>query len=324
MIVNLLDIVNQRLVEKAVAEIESRERDYTHFHPSEWDGCKRKIAYAYYEAKDYITIDRSALKLDPQGQRIFDNGHSMHARWRKYLGWTNALIGRWMCKNWMAHPDKPKIYGVDEKLGVPRPQKCDCGSTRFEYIELGFLDMETMWGGHVDAIIDNEVAAKQSGYENLACDPDERFVVVDFKTINDFDYGKKLENPKPEHITQMQIYLYLSGLKYGKFLYENKNNQAVKEFLVTRDDKLLEVKKAEALALKVQVMSCNSRGQRTLPKRGFDSKTHYQCMRCKFRGDCWNGRHDKRRKETRQLPQAIADPPVGLPTVGSGIGELDV
>ena len=102
MIINLLDIINQKLIQKAVAEIESKDRDYTHFHPSEWDGCKRKIAYTYYEAMDYISIDRSALKIDPQGQRIFDNGHSLHARWGRYLEWTKALMGRWMCMNWMA------------------------------------------------------------------------------------------------------------------------------------------------------------------------------------------------------------------------------
>jgi hypothetical protein len=318
MIVNLLDIVNLKLVEKAVAEIESKERDYTHFHPSEWDGCKRKIAYAYYEAKGYITIDRGALKIDPQGQRIFDNGHSMHDRWRKYMEWTKALMGRWLCKNWMAHIHAPRVHGTEEKLGVLRPKKCECGSTRFEYVEVGFLDREVMWGGHVDGIIDNEIAAKESGYKNVVCDPDERFTVIDFKTINDFEYSKKLDAPKSAHITQMQVYLYLSGLKFGKFLYENKNNQGVKEFLIPRDDKLLEVKRAEAITLKNQVEAQNSQGNRTLPKRGFDSKTHYQCMRCKFRGDCWNGRHDKRKKVTSPVP-AVA--PV---VVGSGIGDLDV
>lgn len=318
MIVNLLDTINQKLVAKAVAEIESKERDYSYFHPSEWDGCKRKISYAYYEAKGYITIDRTALKIDPQGQRIFDNGHSMHDRWRKYMGWTKALMGRWMCKNWMAHLDAPKIYGADEKLGVLKPDKCTCGSSYFEYVELGFLDKETMWGGHVDGVIDNRIAAREAGYTQATCKPDEQFIVIDFKTINDYEFNKKLDDPKTGHITQIQIYLYLSGLKYGKFLYENKNNQSVKEFLVVRDDKLLEVKKAEVLALKHQVLTPNSLGGRSLPKRGFDSKTHYQCMRCKFRGDCWNDRHAKRRKEIQKNPS------VPLQPVTMGIGALDV
>ena len=315
MIVNLLDILNQKLVEKAIAEIESKDRDYTHFHPSAWDGCKRRIAYEYYEAKGYITIERKALKIDPQVQRIFGNGHSMHDRWRQYMEWTKSLMGRWMCKNWMVHKEAPKIYGKEKKLGVLRPEQCECGSDRFEYIEVGFLDKEVLWGGHVDGIIDNEIAAKESGYKDAVCEPDERFIVIDFKSINDFGYSKKLESPKSEHITQLQIYLYLSGLKFGKLLYENKNNQGVKEFLVPRDDKLLDVKRAEAIALKDQVEARNSHGSRTLPKRGFDSKTHSQCMRCKFRGDCWAVRHEKRRKAPA--------PPVA-PLVKSGIGDLDV
>lgn len=319
MIVNLLDIINQQLTERAIAAIESKERDYTHFHPSEWDECKRKIAYAYYEAKGYITIDTGALKVDPQGERIFDNGHSLHARWGKYVGWTKALMGRWMCKNWMAH-EKPKIYGLDEKLGVLCPEKCECGSDRFEYLEIGFLDPETMWGGHVDAIVDNKLVGIAAGFEDVQCSDDERFIVIDYKSMNDYEF-KKLEDPKPNHMTQMQIYLYLSGLKFGKFIYENKNNQAAKEFLVPRDDMFLQVKKAEALTLKNLVENPNTQGRRGLPERAFDSKTHYKCMRCKFRGDCWHERH------SRPKLAPIEEPPIVLEMPEEAveyIGELDV
>lgn len=322
MIVNLLDIVNARLTSNAVKAIENKDRDYTHFHPSEWDSCKRKIAYAYYEAKGFISIDSSALKIDPKGERIFDNGHSMHDRWRKYMGWTNALMGRWMCLNWMAH-EKPQIYGLDEKLGVLKPEKCECGSTRFEYIELGFLDPETMWGGHVDAVIDNKLAGNAAGFEDINCSEDERYIVIDFKTMNDYEF-KRLEEPKPQHNTQMQIYLYLSGLKFGKFIYENKNNQETKELLVVRDDTLLEVKKAEALSLKQLVETPNQRGGRSLPKRGFDSKTHYQCMRCKFRGDCWDDRHTRAKLEAVPVEEPPIIPDTGVKVVQSDIGELDV
>lgn len=291
MIVNLLDIVNKRLTDNAVAAVENKERDYTHFHPSEWDNCKRKIAYAYYEAMGFIEIDLAALKVDPRSERIFDNGHSMHDRWRKYMSWTNALLGRWMCLNHTAHKT-PKIHGLEEKLGIPKPSICDCGASEFEYVEVGFLDPETLWGGHVDAIIDNEIAGITAGYEKIQCSDEERFLVVDFKTMNDYEF-RRLEDPKPQHNTQMQIYLYLSGLKYGKFLYENKNNQETKEFLVPRDDRLLEVKKAEALSLKSLVETPNSKGGRSLPKRGYDSKTCWQCRQCKFRADCWDVRHTR-------------------------------
>jgi hypothetical protein len=317
MIVNVVDIVNKKLIEHAVQEIESKDRDYTHFHPSEWDGCKRRIAYEYYEAKGYISIDRSALKIDPRIQRVFDNGHSVHFRWRKYLEWTGALMGRWMCQNWLAHPS-PKIYGENEKLGVLKPVQCDCGSKRFEYVELGYLDQETWWGGHIDAVVDNRIIVEQSGYDKIDSQDEENFVLIDFKSINSKgysnSYNKSGELPKPEHITQVQIYMYLSGLKYGKLIYENKDDQSVKEILLIRDDNLLAVKKAEAIDLKSQLNACNSQGIHTLPKRGYDSKTHAYCAKCKFRGDCWDKRHDQPKCEPAIIP----------PVDQTGIGELDV
>lgn len=322
MIVNLIDIVNRQLTNRAVAAVEAKERDYSHFHPSEWDNCKRKIAYSFYEAKGFISIDKSALKIDPKGERIFDNGHSMHSRWRKYLSWTNALMGRWMCRNWMAHKER-KIYGLESKLGVLRPDKCECGSDRFEYIELGFLDKETLWGGHVDAVIDNKRAGIAAGFEDVNCSDDERYIVVDFKTMNDYEF-KKLTEPKPQHITQVQIYLYLAGLKFGKFIYENKNTQETKEFLVPRDDALLAVKKAEAIALKSLVESSNA-GGRPLPKRGFDSKTHYQCTRCKFRGDCWDSRHGRpKAPKPDDAPRGLVLEEATQSLVDLNIGEMDV
>lgn len=286
MIINVVDIVDDLLLDRA----KNNNRDNSHFHPSSWDGCKRLHAYAYYESQGFITVDQSALKISPQLERIFGNGHGMHDRWRDYLESTGALMGVWECANWIKHTN-PKFYGTNSKLGCLKPDKCDCGESKFYYHEVGFLDPETMWGGHVDAIIDHKIfSQKRNGHIVL---PDEELFIIDFKSINSFDF-KSLDRPKPEHITQMQIYLYLSGLKYGKFVYEDKNNQSVKEFLVVADPAILTIKKAEAIALKnVVTMSIN--GKHYLPKRGFSTRAHPSCQRCKYRSHCWDDIHEEKK-----------------------------
>jgi len=286
--INVLKAVNSHLLDRAKAN----DRDYSYFHASSWEDCHRKVAYSYYESKGAINIDESALKLNSQLERIFDNGHYTHDRWRDYLMGTavDALLGRWTCINWSAHPE-PKLFGTETKFGCTKPSKCECGSTKFQYAEVGFRDDETWWGGHVDAIIDiTKWPYKKLGeYKDIAALPDdERYFLIDFKTMNPFEF-KGLEKPKTEHKTQMQVYLYLSGLKFGKFVYENKANQAVKEFLVLRDDAMIAVKREEAIRLRYQVTNTNSQGQHVLPPRGYDSRGHKKCLECKYRGHCWNG-----------------------------------
>lgn len=298
--INLLKGVNAYLTDKA----KNNDRDYTYFHASSWDFCRarddddpqgmykyhRQVAYSYYEALGLITLAEGVVKPNGQLERIFDNGHYAHDRWRVYLerAGKGALWGRWVCQN-PIHI-KPKIYGLDKKLGCVRPDKCECGKSDFQYMEVGFRDEETTWGGHVDAVIDARRWPYAKNVDRDAKDPDLRLVmvIVDFKTINPFGF-KKLEAPKPEHITQMQIYLSLSGLQSGKFIYENKADQSVKEYVVERDDEFINIKRQEAVFMRDLVAGVNTSGKKVLPKRGFDEedKDNKTCMQCKYRSHCW-------------------------------------
>ena len=291
--INLTKGVDKYLFEKA----RSNPRDNAHFHPSSWDDCKRKIAYQYYESQGYITIADEALKINSQLERIFDNGHSVHARWQEYLfhAAPGALCGKWRC----SFTKCGVLYGSESKLGIPKPPECTvCGNKNLIYEEVGFSDEETMWSGHVDAIVNvkkwNEyLVGEFSGEDEFIAvgvfshlSDEDSLAICDYKSMNPFDF-KKLEQPKSDHITQIQIYMYLSGLKCSKFIYEDKSNQAVKEFLVERDDNLLRVKVEEAKRLKHIVLHTNSSGKRVLPERGYAAKSHKKCLQCKYRGHCW-------------------------------------
>lgn len=288
MIINVLEVVDKHLINLA----KNNFRDNSHFHASSWDGCKRQHAYAYYESQGFIKSDESALKIDTKLQRIFGNGHGMHDRWRSYLEATGALMGVWQCDNWVYHTE-PKLFGTDQKIGCLKPDACnECGCSKFIYREIGGLDPLTMWGGHIDSIIDQRIFAQFAGSECKIL-PDENYLLIDFKSMYSFAF-EKLTQPKSEHFTQVQIYLYLTGLKYGKLLYENKDSQAVKEFLVIADQEFIEIKKAEAISLK-KIVTLTVDGKHRLPDRGFPLRTHKFCLDCKYRGHCWSDKHDKER-----------------------------
>jgi len=60
-------------------------------------------------------------------------------------------------------------------------------------------------------------------------------VAVELKSINSRGFGALKQGPKPEHVIQLQIYLNLLPLDIGVILYENKNDQQLKTFLITKN-----------------------------------------------------------------------------------------
>ena len=273
-----IDISLEKLINKVlVKKSQNNDRDYTHFHPSEFYACHRKLVYKYYEAQGICSPSEPAASfIDPQLQRIFDTGHGMHFRLGKNLEETGILRGRWRC------PSCSKIFGKKDVLGIHRPKTCDCGGQKFQYQEVGFYDDETMIGGHVDAILD---LRGTEGVPEDASDEDSH-ILVDFKTIRSEAF-RRLMAPRDSHHIQMQTYLYLSGLKVGKFLYENKNDQTFREFLVPYDEACVAKIRSDGQRLKKVVTSTNSKGQHTLPARAHKKNNVKECVECSFRSHCW-------------------------------------
>jgi len=258
--VNLEHYINRVLTKKS----ENNDRDYSYFHPSEFSQCHRKIVYKCYESQGVCDASEpNAGRIDPQLQRIFDCGHHLHFRLGKNMEETGLLKGRWACLMC------GKRYGEEQKLGVHKPNICtedSCVSERFKYVEKAFRDEDTLLGGRVDAILD--LRGQEVNGVMIAPDAPEEdsHIIVDYKSIRGEAF-RKLISPKPEHFTQMQIYLFLSGLNAGKFLYECKNSQAFREFLVIRDHEFIKTQVEAAKQLKKIVTGSNSEGRRTLPPR---------------------------------------------------------
>ena len=60
-------------------------------------------------------------------------------------------------------------------------------------------------------------------------------IALELKSINTRGFGALMKGPKPEHVVQLQIYLNLLPMDKGIILYENKNDQQLKSFVIDKD-----------------------------------------------------------------------------------------
>ncbi len=139
--------------------------------------------------------------ITPQQQRIFDNGNDVH---RRYLKSYLPKIG---CK-----PVKIKVTknGVSEKV---------------DFSEVLIENKDYWIRGAPDAVILNP-------HDGLK-------YVFELKSIKQENFAV-LEGPHEDHIDQVTIYMFLTDTKKALVLYENKNTQSIKEFVVDFDPKRLD------------------------------------------------------------------------------------
>ena len=65
-------------------------------------------------------------------------------------------------------------------------------------------------------------------------------VIVELKSINELGFDALIDEPKSEHLVQLQIYLNIANIEHGIVLYENKNDQKLKAFKVIRNEQVWE------------------------------------------------------------------------------------
>jgi len=272
-----IEIVTQPYLVKKAAD---DDREYDIFHPSAWGGCLRKVAYQYYNEQESFVIKRSS-NLDLRFERIYDNGHSVHARWQKYLDCSNVLRGAWKCTN----PKCGAIYGDTDRIGIFNPLRTvpdwacsNCGNNKELRYEEPRVKSDQIYNfdGHCDAIVD------LSGTP-FARHNNQDIIVVDFKSIKDEYFSEIAESKaKHEHVVQVNIYMWILELHAGVVLYENKNTQAVKEVFIPRDEQLIEKVKEQAIWMQ------NVLKKGKLPNRpDGTSPSRIPCRFCEFIQYCW-------------------------------------
>jgi CRISPR/Cas system-associated exonuclease Cas4 (RecB family) len=269
-------IVRPYMVKKAMGN----DRRYDIFHPSAWGQCLRKVAYQYYnQAEPFLA--KNAQDIDPRMERIFDTGHSAHARWQNYLDCAGILRGCWKCPN----PLCGCLYGAEDPIGILNPArtvpgwKCKCGNgAKLVYEEISIKSPDQYnFRGHVDAVVD----LRGTEYERHT---QYDVFIADMKTIKD-DMFSELTEPKTEHVVQVNIYMWILGLNGAVVVYENKDNQSVKEMFVPKDEALIEKIKQQSLWMRELLES------RKLPSRPSDfTRSKFPCRMCEFLEFCYRAK----------------------------------
>jgi len=253
------------------------ERGYSYFHPSAFGGCMRKMALQYFgESRPSLQEPRI---IDARVERIFRAGHAHHFRMQSEFSEMGIIRGYWRSKI------TGKVYGKDNKLGIFRPESLEevgevmpDGETRtigdlFEYEEIQVENKEYNFKGHCDGIIELE-----KGNEN------KRFV-IDFKTVKSEKFSlisTSSRKPDTEYIAQINIYMWLLGIKQGIIFYEEKNSHQTLEFVLKYDDELVEeIKKSAKLLIK----SIEKNQIPKVPERY--AKTRKPCIYCGYKDLCY-------------------------------------
>ena len=111
---------------------------------------------------------------------------------------------------------------------------------------------------------------------------DEENFILDFKSINSRGFSY-LDEEKPDHKVQLLLYLFYFKIRKGYIIYENKDDQSLKEFLVdseTPENKELISQifaKLDKLGIYIK--------EHALPDKPKDLES-WRCTYCDFKEEC--------------------------------------
>lgn len=107
-------------------------------------------------------------------------------------------------------------------------------------------------------------------------------VVVEIKSISEYGFRdvKLFNKAKADHVRQIQLYLWATGLQYGFIVYENKNNQMLIAIEVEKDLEVIE----PILELYRKVYKVHKKGD--IPARPYDKESK-ECGKCDAYNFCW-------------------------------------
>lgn len=204
------------------------DRRWDIIHPSELSHqktfCSRSV---------YLRITEGPLppdKFDFGRENIFDEGHSIHAKWQDRLRRYTPLWGNWECV-------ACGTYRRDQLDPEITNQECrDCKGMSWKYAEITLnAEKSAMIVGHADGGFNETlVEFKSVGAGTVRIEDPEAFKEAD----GDLQaLWKGITRPFKTHLNQGDIYLWICnqrGLPFSEisFVYESKWNQQIKEFVV--------------------------------------------------------------------------------------------
>ena len=258
---SLITIIHAQM--KKENEAEKGKHNPKKFYPSSAGMCSRRIVYQMMGFPGD----------DPDGRLllIFENGNYYHNRIETVLGNTGLLIApelsfkkeEWRISgrsdaviyNFLPHESSDNIITLTE----PIYQLDDSG----------------------EAVRDEDGHRIETGTKTLFTGPDNDIMIVELKSISDSGF-KYLDRTggKDTHKKQLQLYMYLTGIKIGMLLYENKNTQEMKEYILPYDPVLAQ----EVVDQIILVNKCVDEG--TFPDKEYDQLS-FECRYCPYSNICW-------------------------------------
>ena len=260
-------------------------------YPSEickTDWCPRQ---SYYRLSDEPfeepTTTRSRFPLD----KIFAEGNESGRRWQNWLWEMKVLWGEWeclFCKNrWMDNsPDQCPFCRVE-------------GKELLRYKEIPLEDKEHIIVGHADGglgefgvLVENKTVGK--GTIRIE-EPDllkTHTYQVNNKTVYDLEsIWKELRRPFASHMKQGQIYLHMRSEANPEvlfderivFVYDFKQDQTTKEFVVRYNPKIIEDILSSCLDIK-QSLELKQPPSRPI----WASVDNSTCKGCVYMKTCWD------------------------------------
>jgi hypothetical protein len=189
---------------------------------------------------------------------VFENGHSSHRRFQRWLGEDGALEGYWLCERC-----RTRFY----HKGQPVCPECDGPWCRYE--ELPIADPARLIGGHTDGLLYEDDALLEIKTVGLGtvryANPQllrahthafDGRQVIDYERVWD-----SIRRPFADHVRQGTIYTHCVRLMPEHrtvnkmvFLYEWKPTNDLKEFVVRYNESLIRpiLVRAEQIAAAVR------------------------------------------------------------------------
>ena len=224
-------------IERHLLAREPEHRPQDVLHPSDLIKKEWCALHAYHALKGNYspTSEKPNLRL----QSIFDEGHTIHAKWQRWISEMGNMYGRWSC-------DK---CGFTSNSNTQTPGcVLHFHESTFTYQEVNLVSKKHRIFGHTDGWVkglgeDFLIEIKSIGSGTIRIEQPSLL----FEADNDLEKAwRNIRQPFYSHRRQGQVYLHLCHLMVEEglldsapeeivFIYELKANQDYKEFSVKYD-----------------------------------------------------------------------------------------
>ena len=131
-----------------------------------------------------------------------------------------------------------------------------------------------------------------SGRADAIIDIDSKPYVLEIKSIASYKF-QRLEAPDQDHIKQIQLYMHYFKIPDGILLYENKDKQELKEFVIKYDPFIVQDILKNFKKLKKQIDSD------LLPDVPVNIES-WRCDYCEYRDECMKLRGKESQKQIKE------------------------